>query len=171
MTKTALYRFFDADGKLLYVGITGDIRRRWKQHEQGKPWWPSVAEKAVTWHGSRIDAEIAELEAIRDEEPEHNWQTPNITEEERRQRLRKIRDQIAENEARHRWLVTELNEELFYLFPENRGETGKPRHGLITDLVKDSGKSRQHITDVRAGKFGSGPPRPILGSAPTPVSP
>jgi hypothetical protein len=75
------------------------------------------------------------------------------TEEERRQRLRKIRAQLAETEERQRQLTNQLNEELFYLFPENRGETGKPRHGLITDLMCDSGKSRQHITDVRAGKY------------------
>lgn len=78
---------------------------------------------------------------------------PNDTEEERRQRIRRISAQLAAVEEQQRQLANELNKELYYVFPENRGETGKPRHGLITDLMKDSGKSRQHITDVRAGKY------------------
>lgn len=69
--RTALYRFFDADGALLYVGITADIEQRWSGH-QSKPWWPDVAEKTVQWHDDRPSALVAELEAIKTEAPRYN---------------------------------------------------------------------------------------------------
>ncbi len=70
--RTALYRFFDADGALLYVGITHDIEQRWAAHERDKPWWPQVAERPVEWFESRRLALQAELKAIREEAPVHN---------------------------------------------------------------------------------------------------
>jgi predicted GIY-YIG superfamily endonuclease len=69
---TALYRFFDADGKLLYVGVTGDLRTRFAQHASVKSWWSDVARKTVAWHATRARALAAEAEAIAAEEPEHN---------------------------------------------------------------------------------------------------
>lgn len=68
---TALYRFFDADGALLYVGITADLEQRWSSHQR-KPWWPDVAEKTVEWYATRPVALAAELEAIRSEAPRYN---------------------------------------------------------------------------------------------------
>lgn len=79
--------------------------------------------------------------------------TTHDTDEDRLRRLQRLSEQITDLEEQQRKLTAELNEEIFYAFPENRGETGKPRHGLIADLMKSSGKSRQHITDVRAGKY------------------
>jgi predicted GIY-YIG superfamily endonuclease len=70
--RTALYRFYDADEKLLYVGITNDPWRRWRQHVQEKPWYPQVKHQAVTWYDTRIAAEIAEHVAIRREHPRFN---------------------------------------------------------------------------------------------------
>lgn len=70
--RTALYRFFDEGGALLYVGITADVEVRWLNHERYKPWWPQVAEKRVEWFDNRPDALAAELEAIRSERPVHN---------------------------------------------------------------------------------------------------
>ncbi|MFG2372596.1 GIY-YIG nuclease family protein [Streptomyces sp. NPDC048504] len=69
---TALYRFFDADGALLYVGITADLEKRWSGHQSNKAWWPDVAEKTVKWHADRSSALSAELEAIRSEAPRYN---------------------------------------------------------------------------------------------------
>ena len=69
---TALYRFFDADGALLYVGITANLEQRWAAHERDKVWWPDVAEKTVEWHGTRPAALAAELAAIKAEAPRYN---------------------------------------------------------------------------------------------------
>ena len=69
---TAVYRFYDAAGALLYVGISRNLVARWAQHEVEKTWWSAVARKTVTMYGSRREAEIAEGHAIRSESPLHN---------------------------------------------------------------------------------------------------
>jgi predicted GIY-YIG superfamily endonuclease len=70
--RTALYRFFDADGALLYVGITADVGQRWAAHERDKPWWPDVVTKTIEWHATRPAALAAELAAIKAEAPRYN---------------------------------------------------------------------------------------------------
>lgn len=70
--RTALYRFYDAQGELLYVGITNDPWRRWRQHVQEKPWYPQVKHQSVTWYDSKSAASKAETRAIRAERPEFN---------------------------------------------------------------------------------------------------
>lgn len=69
---TALYRFYDAADRLLYVGITGDPADRWARHAAEKPWWPDVARHSVEWLPSREVALAAEAAAIVAEGPLHN---------------------------------------------------------------------------------------------------
>lgn len=69
---TALYRFFDADGDLLYVGIAMNPRSRFNGHASDKEWWPQVARKTVQWYPSRVLADAAETEAIALEKPRYN---------------------------------------------------------------------------------------------------
>ncbi|MFJ7297508.1 GIY-YIG nuclease family protein [Streptomyces collinus] len=68
----ALYRFFDADGVLLYVGICDEPMARWSKHASGKLWWPSVHRFRLLWLPSRREAEKAERDAIVSEKPLHN---------------------------------------------------------------------------------------------------
>lgn len=68
----ALYRFFDATGALLYVGITNNPGRRWTEHQQRKTWWHEVARVDVEHHDGRAPALLAELAAIRAEHPRYN---------------------------------------------------------------------------------------------------
>lgn len=72
--RTALYRFFDRAGQLLYVGISGDTESRWRQHAETKLWWSDVTEKTTEWFDSRPGALDAERVAIRAEKPLHNHQ-------------------------------------------------------------------------------------------------
>ena len=69
--RTAVYRFYDARGRLLYVGITMNIKQRWAEHER-MPWWPQVARRKVVWYDTRAKAAASELKAIREEGPVHN---------------------------------------------------------------------------------------------------
>lgn len=71
---TTLYRFFDADQRLLYVGVTLNRRqlRRWSEHAGTKDWWTDVASTTVTHYPSRDQALRAEADAIRSENPLHN---------------------------------------------------------------------------------------------------
>lgn len=72
--RTALYRFFNAAGQLLYVGVSGNTETRWRQHAESKPWWPDVAEKTTQWLDGRPEALDAERVAIRTEKPLYNHQ-------------------------------------------------------------------------------------------------
>lgn len=68
----ALYRFFDASGELLYVGITMNPVGRWASHRTEKPWWSEVATITLESHPSREAVERAERDAIRAERPRYN---------------------------------------------------------------------------------------------------
>lgn len=70
--RTALYRYFDASGDLLYVGITNSVGRRWDQQAQQQPWWPSSSRQTVDWYPTRGAAETAERAAVQTEKPLYN---------------------------------------------------------------------------------------------------
>lgn len=70
--RTALYRFYDEGGALLYVGITANTEERFAHHKNFKTWWPDVASTTIEWFDSRPPALAAELQAIHDERPVYN---------------------------------------------------------------------------------------------------
>ena len=72
--KTTLYRYFDSDGKLLYVGITGDNVKRQSQHRRNAFWFGEIASATFVHFDSREEALEAEAAAIRYEKPAHNIQ-------------------------------------------------------------------------------------------------
>jgi predicted GIY-YIG superfamily endonuclease len=72
--RTALYRFRDEHGGLLYVGIAEDPDRRQAEHATRKAWWPEVFDHTVEWHPTRELALVAEAAAIRTERPRYNIQ-------------------------------------------------------------------------------------------------
>jgi hypothetical protein len=72
---TALYRYFDADDALLYIGISNDPAFRGKAHlyESRRDDWPQRAVRRVDeWHDSRPLALKAEEVAIKAERPLYN---------------------------------------------------------------------------------------------------
>lgn len=73
--RTALYRLFDDQERLLYIGIAVHPDRRWRQHarDNAETWWPDVQRKEVEWFETRERAAEAEAEAIRREGPPYNW--------------------------------------------------------------------------------------------------
>ncbi|MEV8523176.1 GIY-YIG nuclease family protein [Streptomyces sp. NPDC052000] len=70
--RTALYRLRNADGELLYVGISEKPPKRWGQHAADKEWWPEVAGLSLEWFDSRTEALAMEARAIQAEKPRHN---------------------------------------------------------------------------------------------------
>jgi hypothetical protein len=66
----SVYRLFDANGRLLYVGMTSRAGR-WFEH-LSREWWPDVATATVEHFPTREDASLAEANAIRNENPRHN---------------------------------------------------------------------------------------------------
>ncbi|MFE3933264.1 GntR family transcriptional regulator [Streptomyces goshikiensis] len=67
--RTAVYRLYDADECLLYVGITMNLDQRFADHRRQKFWWHLVERQDVRWYDSRPEAEVVETEAIRTENP------------------------------------------------------------------------------------------------------
>jgi predicted GIY-YIG superfamily endonuclease len=69
-----MYRIFDADDALLYVGVTTNGMARLQNHRSVQEWWPRVArieiEHLPTW--SAAEATLLEAEAIRTEQPMYN---------------------------------------------------------------------------------------------------
>lgn len=67
-----LYRFYDADDVLLYVGITMNPSQRWATHREEKAWWFDVATVRTQIFDTREDVLEAERNAIQVERPLHN---------------------------------------------------------------------------------------------------
>lgn len=72
MSYTTLYRFYDADDVLLYVGISEKGPERWSAHRKQKPWWTDVARTTTTHYHDRAAALEAERQAIQSERPRYN---------------------------------------------------------------------------------------------------
>ncbi len=78
MTRTALYRHFDADGVLLYVGITDCLSQRDRQHAASSGWHAKVVRTETQWCLSREHAADLERVAVKHEKPLHNVQLSEL---------------------------------------------------------------------------------------------
>ena len=68
-----VYRYYDAIGQLLYVGITSENPlNRDRQHRHAAPWYSEVARYSWQAYPGRTDALRAEAEAIATEAPLYN---------------------------------------------------------------------------------------------------
>lgn len=80
MNPTSIYRYYDADRRLIYVGITGKGMVRQAQHNSNAEWWRFVSTQEVEHVESRHAALHRERELIERFRPpfnrEHNpdWQ-------------------------------------------------------------------------------------------------
>lgn len=69
-----VYRMYDEDSQLLYVGISKTLATRLTQHHRDKPWSHEIASVVGKRYSSRDAARAAEIEAIRTENPRYNIQ-------------------------------------------------------------------------------------------------
>ena len=67
-----LYRFYDAEGSLLYVGITKFFEPRLKQHYKNAEWFFETAHVRLEHYQTRQEVELAETRAIQTERPSYN---------------------------------------------------------------------------------------------------
>lgn len=72
MSNTQLYRHWDEDNNLLYVGISYSSVSRLRQHEKTARWFTLVRNVTIEQFPTRKEAELAELTAIRTEKPIYN---------------------------------------------------------------------------------------------------
>ena len=70
--RTSLYRHFNEEGELLYVGISLSAIQRLGQHKEHSDWYQSIASVTLEHFETREEALKAEREAIFRERPLHN---------------------------------------------------------------------------------------------------
>lgn len=73
MTRTAVYKHYDAAGLLLYVGVAADPYSRDRQHRRDSPWYHHIASTSVVWFETREEALAVERKTIVQERPLHNF--------------------------------------------------------------------------------------------------
>lgn len=70
--KAAIYRFFDADGTLIYVGQTADPFNRLRLHGVETAWADEIVRVEIHRVKTRRDARLLERQVIADEAPLYN---------------------------------------------------------------------------------------------------
>lgn len=146
--RTALYRVYDAEGKLLYIGISQNPDVRFGQHSQTKDWWGEVAERKVEWLPTRAEATTAEKMAIQTENPYWN----------RNHAVRPLGNPEAERlYAEHRWNL----EEARAILPEVKERAAEDLKAGSTpaELAKLTGLSDEFFRRI-ARKVGAERKRP-----------
>lgn len=102
--RPTLYRYFDKDGRLLYVGVTTGHLERMLQHSLASLWWTDAVSCTLVHFTDEAEMREAERVAIETERPIHNrtfsvdWHSP----EERAKRREMRRAWQAEQDRRYR---------------------------------------------------------------------
>lgn len=115
MIIVCLYRLYDRDGALLYIGISINVPLRVQQHRSTKSWGREIANVHAIEYPDRAAAQLAEATAIRAENPPHNRDRPWADLEavgifaEHSTALARDRYATAE---RQRWLCAECDERM-----------------------------------------------------------
>ena len=105
--RPTVYRYFDSDGVLLYVGVTANGVTRMLVHAGQSRWWPLAASCTLEHFPNEAEAYAAEAQAIASESPLFNrthqpeWNSPEA------KAIRKAMREAerAENERRMRLAV------------------------------------------------------------------
>lgn len=94
----SLYRHYDKDGKLLYVGVSLSAIKRLSEHVGISHWANDIASVTIEKFPNRKAVLDAEKEAITNENPIHNIMRPRISvvKKSREERLRDRLEEIAE---------------------------------------------------------------------------
>lgn len=101
---TYLYRAYDGEGALLYIGITCKPDGRLANHKHKSSWFGDAKRMSWALHPDRPSALEAEREAIESEQPRDNlnYQHPQQRAEAARRRdARREAERLAKRERRH----------------------------------------------------------------------
>ncbi len=71
-TGYTVYRLYDAERNLLYVGCTSSLERRLRNHSNLRAWWPDVADVETETFANAGEAADYELQQAQELRPRHN---------------------------------------------------------------------------------------------------
>lgn len=145
--RTALYRLYDRNGVLLYVGITVDPPVRFQAHSS-RTWWSEVTRSTLEWWPSLEAAEVAEKRAIETERPIHNRAlvVPPGNHAQRCTRIASLRDQMDEAEA----YAQDIRRQLLAAVADACQGAGP---GVDTEVAQYARWSPSHVRKIRDGKI------------------
>ncbi|WP_327594644.1 GIY-YIG nuclease family protein [Streptomyces chartreusis] len=162
----AVYRLWDADGGLLYIGSAYDPEERCRRHRD-KPWWPDVTRRTEEWRDSRGEAYTAELEAIALERPQHNvmgtreYTTPDTPAIRRRNAMASIRGRYLHQSGELRIEITNAARQAGYSHREadRLGRVAEVEFLDRTGIFVDSVRRRRRALDAEAAARPGPPPQ------------
>ena len=70
--KTHLYRHFNSNNELLYVGISLSAFNRLSQHKESSKWFEEISNVTIQSFDNREDALKSERIAVQEENPKYN---------------------------------------------------------------------------------------------------
>lgn len=159
--RIALYRYFDSEGTLLYVGISNDPTFRSKAHlyERRPDSWPQrAARRTDEWHNSRKLALDAEKVAIQTERPLYNgthnyddvefdptsWPTVGYG-----RKAEQIADLIRGEIAASRWRPGQRLPPIRRMTESHRGESARDQQGIHPPAARGPTRLRAGTWPVR----------------------
>ena len=160
--KTYLYRVFDGDKNLIYVGISLSFFSRLQQHKKNSVWFDKMSSVTLTQYMTREEALFAEATAINTENPQMNIMRPRSKELELAQKVladrsRAERKVWVQTDASRDFLIEKVVRfEVLYTLSEAANVLNLTRKAL-DKLIEDKGLG--HITlPLKPGKNAYGQP-------------
>lgn len=95
-----LYRHFNKDRELLYVGVSLSAVHRLGQHADHSHWFKSIARVEIENFETREEVLAAERKAIIEENPKHNLKRPKVEQQRVEEMIRQIEESRTELERR-----------------------------------------------------------------------
>lgn len=147
-----VYRLFDAAGRLVYVGMTGNLGRRLADHAD-KAWFLAVTSITLERFTNAAEAALAEDTAIDTENPLINQKGLSKEEADRRARVKRVRissEKLREAEERRQRAAEEkqriADEKREAAEERARLLREQPPRDLIADLNQLLGDERVRIS-------------------------
>lgn len=140
--QTELYRYFDKDGRLLYVGVSLNTLQRAIQHRGSADWWAMAERIEIKRYRTRKLAFAAERRAIKRERPQFN----TIHQPSDKERLRTINIPMASRRLAQ-WGIKLLLDEAYYEIPGVSRVCGVPVADVESDIA--CGRIIHRVEDFR----------------------
>jgi predicted GIY-YIG superfamily endonuclease len=149
-----VYRMLDTQGRLLYVGMTGNLGRRLCDHAE-KAWFLGVATITLERFPTAAEAALAEDEAISTEHPLFNHVGLSEEEAGRRKRVRRLQlstESIRAAEEKRRQATAEkqriAGEKQHAAEERERLTREQPPRDLLADLDAVLGEERVRLSGL-----------------------